>query len=264
MLSLGVFLNITTLKRNEITERLRFFRQLKDINHIEVWLEHGYWSADDSRWLRKELDGLNCIVHAPFIQTSLIGTHQPIIDASYAVFKRVIDLSALLNCKVLTIHLGRKPAYMSNDDTLESSLVYIDKLLRYIDGRMKLSVENLPQKGGAYTSYPTMLSEVEKILAHFPNLSATVDIGHCIRNDDNYINFFTKYTEKIADIHLHNAQRKGNEHFGFNKKGDVKLQPFINFLKKVNYQGYLTLEIFGEDEDIKTSWLLLKKYLDKA
>lgn len=223
MFSLGSFFFYANLRnRAEVAKRLSFLLQLPKLQHVEVWLERGDFSEDEARWLRKQLGNLNCIIHAPFISLSLVSTHKKIAEASFEALKRAIQLSEILNCQVFTFHLGGRPKFMSEKEALEICVRYIEKLLEFADGRLKLDIENMPYKGGAYFGYPGKLSEVEKILALFPKLYMTVDIGHCVRSNDNYELFFQKYSKRVADIHLHNV-KQNEDHLGFNQKGRVEL-----------------------------------------
>jgi sugar phosphate isomerase/epimerase len=257
MFSIGSFLYAITRDRNKLAKQLAFLKNLGGIQHLEVWLERGDWTEEDSRWLRKEMGDLDCIIHAPFINFSLVGTHQNILKASLEGLKRAVDLSEILQAKVITIHLGRQPIYMSTEEAYEIASAYIENLLEYTTDKIKLSVENLPAKGGSSTRYPTMLEDIEKLLNRFKDLFATVDIGHCILNNDQYIPFFEKYSDRIVDIHLHNAKAGGGDHYSLQAKGDLDIEDFFELLKKVKYKGYITLEVL-KDNEVAESWAMLK------
>lgn len=259
MFSLGSFFFYANLKnRAEVAKRLSLLLQLPKLQHVELWLERGDWTEDEAKWLRKQLGNLNCIIHAPFISLSLVSTHKKIAEASFEALKRAIQLSEILNCRVFTFHLGGRPKFVSENEALEICASYLEKLLKFAGGRLKLAIENLPYKGGAYFGYPGKLSEAEKILALFPKLYMTVDIGHCVRNNDNYQIFFQKYLKRVADVHLHNV-KQNKDHLGFNQEGEVDLSSFINFIKKINYQNYISFEI--SDKDPVDSWRMMQGYL---
>jgi len=259
MFSLGSFFFHANLKnRAEVARRLSLLLQLPKLQHVEVWLERGNFSENEAKWLRKQLGNLDCLVHAPQIDLSLVSTHKKIVEDSFEALKQAIRLTEILNGRVFTFHLGSRPEFVSENEALEICASYLERLLDFAGGRLKLAIENLPYKGGAYFGYPGKLSEVEKILALLPKLYMTVDIGHCVKSNDNYQLFFQKYSKRVADIHLHNV-KQNKDHIGFNQAGEVDLLSFLNFIRKINYQGYLSFEI--NDEDLVKSWQIMQDYL---
>jgi len=259
MKSLGVFLNITTNNRNTLKERIAFIRSLGDVGHIELWLEYAGWTLEDSKWLKGELAEFDLIMHAPFINISFVADQQEIRDASVIIMKRAFDHARMLGVRVVTVHVGRRPLYMSADEAHALAVPAIQELVQYAGDDFKVSIENLPENAGTMIRYPVTLKEVTDMLEKIPKLFATVDLGHCLQNDDPYDEFFSSYTDRIANIHVHNALLKGKAHFGFEEKGDIDLHKFTQLLKKVEYKNYFTFEILG-DEKIRSSWLLLKKF----
>lgn len=244
---LGVFLNITTHEREEIERRIAFVQSLPGMHHVEVWLEHGLWNDDDSRWLRQKLEGKTILVHAPFINFTLVARHDSINQASLRELEKASDQAALLGAKVMTVHIGRKPNYLSDEQARELAISYLTSLLAYVRGRFLLAIENLPPTTGTTLRYPVTLAESAKILDAVPGLMMTVDIGHCIQNNEPYAEFFSSYAPRIANVHVHNAEKRGRAHFGFTEKGDLDLSKLKNLLDRVGYKGYISIEVMGEE-----------------
>lgn len=253
MKSFGLFLNIISTDRGAIEQRIDFLKSMENLGHVEVWLEHGDWTKEDSRWLKKKLNKLEVLVHAPFINFSFVSTHKQINEAAFEALKQTCDHVEILGGKVMTLHVGRKPFYLSNDQARNIAVPYLDKLIGYIDGKFDLTVENLPTNSGTTLRYPASLEELENVVKMVPQLKVTVDIGHCIQDEDPYEEFFTNYFTRISNIHVHNALKKGRAHFGFGTSGDLNLRDFLSFLKRIGYSNYFTLEILG-DEAIRDSW----------
>jgi len=258
MKSAGVFLNITTNDHKTLEERIGFIRSLEGVNHIELWLEYATWSEEDSEWLKQQLAEFDLIMHAPFINISFVADQKEIREASVAIMKRAFDHARLLGVKVVTVHVGWRPLYMSADEAFALALPAMQELVQYAKDDFRVSIENLPENFGTMIRYPVALQEVADILKKIPELYATVDLGHCLQNNDTYEEFFTSYTDRISNIHVHNAQLKRKAHFGFEEKGDIDLQQFLRFLKKIQYKNYFTFEILG-DEKIRSSWEFLKR-----
>ncbi len=260
MKSFGLFLNVITTNRAEIEKRISFLGNMENLGHVEVWLEHTYWSEDDSRWLKEKLKKYEVLVHAPFINLSFVTAHEQINIASLNELKRTCDHTRILGGKVMTLHAGRRPFYISDVKARKIAVPYLQNLLDYVGGEFELAIENLPASSGTSFGYPVTLDEFEKMAMEVPRLNVTVDIGHCLQNNDAYEPFFEKYPTKISDIHVHNGFKKGTAHFGFGQPGDLNLREFVLYLEKVGYANYFTFEILG-DGDIEDSWRRLQEII---
>lgn len=246
-LPLGVFLNITSYEREEIERRIAFVQSLPGMHHVEVWLEHGLWNDHDSQWLRQKLEGKTILVHAPFINFSLVARHDSINQVSLRELEKASDQAALLGARVMTVHVGRKPNYLTDEEARALAIAHLSALLKYVKGRFLLAIENLPPTTGTTLRYPVSLAECSKILDAVPGLMMTVDIGHCIQNDERYTEFFSSYAPRIANIHVHNTEKRGRAHFGFSEKGDLDLGELKSLLDHVGYRGYISIEVMGEE-----------------
>ncbi|XOU93886.1 MAG: sugar phosphate isomerase/epimerase family protein [Candidatus Kerfeldbacteria bacterium] len=261
MKSYGAFLNIITNDRSIIEQRIAFLKQLNNLGHIEVWLEYGEWTLDDSKWLKEKLAGYEIIVHAPFIGFSFVTMNTVINEASLVALQEAVKHVEILEGKVMTVHVGRKPMYITDDEAREMAIPYLERLAEFVDRRFELAIENLPVSTGTSLRYPIKLNELELIIKRVPRLVSTVDIGHCMQNEDDYKEYFEDNIDKILNIHVHNAFTKGRAHFGFDKKGDLDLKEFISFLKKTGYKNYFTLEVLGDDDIVK-SWKKLQEIIN--
>jgi len=258
MKSKGVFLNIVSNNRNDISERINFLNKLDGLQHVEIWMESADWTDQDAKWLAGELKGLDIIVHAPFISFSLVSDYDLINNASLQALKKAADLTAVMQGKLMTIHVGRRPLYMDVAQARTKAVPYLKELYNYVADRFILAIENLPQSGGTNPRYPVELDELDQLSALVPGLKYTIDIGHCFQNKEEYHDFFRQSVDKIANLHVHNAFSGGQAHFGFQKPGDLDLSEFKNFLAEIGYAGYFTLEIL-DDIDITKSWEMLNK-----
>lgn len=260
MFSCGTFLFVNTRDRAELERRVTFVRNLKGIQHVEVWLEPGDWTKSDNLFLKKLLGDLPVIVHAPFVNLAFVSDHEQLNRASLEILKLAADNSIKMGAKVFTVHLGRKPAYISTVRALEISRPHLEELLRYVGGSMKVSVENLPPGGGTASSFPVKGEDIASCLRMVPGLYTTVDVGHVVLDGSDPIEHIRRYRESVADIHLHNVIRGGREHFGFNEPGDVNVRNIIQTLISLGYNGYVSLEIFTiRPQDIVESWAIVQK-----
>jgi sugar phosphate isomerase/epimerase len=243
-----------------VAEQIELIRSLPGLGHVEIWWEHGGWSDDDAKWLRAELEEINCLMHAPYINMSFVSRHAEQNEATLEILKRKVDQARILNVKVMTIHLGDRPFFTDDDEARGICQPYLRQLADYADGKMKISLENVPVRPGSAFGYPNKGEEVAKILSAVDNIYTTVDIGHSWKNNDDYFDFLKNNRERVADIHFHNVSAEGREHFGFNHPGCLDPGKVVDLLHQIDYQQYLTLEIL-EPEDIRKSWEIVKKFI---
>ena len=217
-------------------------------------------NIEEINWLKGQLLDYEIIIHAPFINLSLVSSHKQINCASVDILKSTIDIAQKLDAKLITVHGGAYPLFFEQQTVEEKFVENFGQVMEYAKGKMPITVENLSAKKGVQISYPISPSKLTKIKSLIPDINFTLDIGHCVQNDDEFINFLISNKNSIKNIHLHNAIKNGKAHYGFHKKGDLDLRKFLNLLKEIKYSGFLSLEVLGK-EDINKSWNLLLRNL---
>lgn len=256
----GLFLHITSHDKNKWAKDIENFNNFQCLDFIEIWMEEIDLNDDEIIWLKQKLYHYEIIIHAPFINLTLVSIHKSINRATIDILQKSIDISKQLNAKVITMHGGAFPLFLDQHTVRETFVTNFQQLMNYAEDKIEITIENISMKKTTQISYPALLDELSEIQSSIPNINFTLDVGHCIQNNDEFINFLVKNKEYIKNIHLHNAIKKGNAHFGFNKKGDLKLQDFLNSLKDINYSNFLSVEVLDK-QDIKKSWEVLLKSL---
>ena len=262
--SSGIFLNITSLDRKKWREDIRFIKFLKGVQHVEVWLEEIEINLSDLKFLKKELKKYRIIVHAPFINLSLVSSHQDINETTVEILKKTINKAYFLGSKITTIHAGGYPLFMNKQEVKNIFIKNYSKILNYAKKKkIEIDLENISKNKTTQISYPVKLAEMNSIKKLIPEIKFTLDVGHCIQNNDNsFLSFIKKNFNRINNIHIHNAETDKQAHFGLNYKGDFNWRPFLDNLVKIGYDGFLTVEILEKDE-IKKSWNLLQTKLEE-
>ncbi len=262
MYSLGSFVFITTRNRQRIIRTIEMVRSFPDIQHAEVWLEPGEWNADDTNWLKGELQGLPVIIHAPFVNLSLVSDHAALRQASYNILARAIEHGDRLGAAVMTIHAGRKPSGVSDDQAHDYSFPLLTKLQNLMSPDMKLSLENQPAKSGSSSPYPGSLASLMPYLEALPWLYATIDIGHAVLGGEDYITWFRRQHARVADMHIHNVSEGGRDHSGFDKPDRVGVRELFTALRDVGYEGFVSQEVITDaDPDGQKSWDALQSLI---
>ncbi|MFA6382279.1 MAG: sugar phosphate isomerase/epimerase family protein [Candidatus Buchananbacteria bacterium] len=256
----GLFLNITSRNKSKWAKDIENLSNFQFLDFIEIWIEEIDLNTDEIAWLKQKLSPYEIIIHAPFINLSLISIQKSINEATINILKKSIDIGEQLNAKIITMHGGSFPLFLKQPAVKRIFVINFQQLINYADNKIEITIENTSIKKNTQISYPVLLNELSDIQSSIPNINFTLDVGHCIQNNDKFVNFLLKNKKYIKNIHLHNAIKNGTAHFGFNKKGDLKLKNFMDSLKNINYSNFLSLEILGE-QDIKKSWELLLKSL---
>lgn len=251
LFSLGAFLDLTTYNEIELRDRIRFVKTLKNLEHVEIWWELENAPENFVNIIQKELAGLQIIIHAPFINLSLVG-HEDINNASIHVLQKVYNIGLDLGARVFTVHAGSRPFFQSDEDT-NALLISSLKKLKTKDSLI-CTLENMPNGNKATSiSLLTKTNEVSQIIKQLPNFGITLDIGHVIQNkEENWQEWFIQNKEKIYNIHLHGAMLGGKAHFSL-AKGDLDLKNFFKLLQSEGYGNFVTQEVVGREE-IASSW----------
>ncbi len=253
----ALFLHITSSNKRVWEHDLRRIKSFKHLDAVEIWLENNDIEGSDVKFLKSELAGYDIIIHAPFINMSLISSHKEINQTSIEILKKTIDIAKDMDAKLVTIHGGAYPIFMDLKEVEDVFVQNFAKLMNYAHSKeVNISIENISKRRSTQISYPVMLADIERIAMRLPDILFTLDVGHCTQNNDDYRSFLRKNINNIKNIHLHNGHVDGSAHFGFNKKGDLDLQEFLNMLTDLQYENYVSLEVLGED-DIRQSWDIL-------
>ncbi|MFH1972448.1 MAG: sugar phosphate isomerase/epimerase family protein [archaeon] len=254
--SKGLFLHIKTQDMTTWKKDIDEIKSFQNVDHVEIWTEKINLSDEEINWLKKELYDYNIIIHAPFINLSLISLHNDINQATILILKKTIDLAYKLKAGLITVHAGAYPLFFNEDEVRTRLIKNFKEIINYSKDKVPVTIENISMKKSTQISYPVFLTELKRLKQEIPEINFTLDVGHCVQNDDIFFSFLSENCESIKNIHLHNASKFGSAHYGFNKKGDLNLDNLLSHLKKINYSGFLSLEVLG-CEDIKESWNIL-------
>jgi sugar phosphate isomerase/epimerase len=110
---------------------------------------------------------------------------------------------------------------------------------------LDLCLENMPPNAGFCTDVESM----QTVLAQFPDLGLTLDIGHAhightrCRSKRRWLNAFSG---RLRHLHISDNHGKSDDHLPINS-GNVNFIDFIRHLKHIGYDQTLTLEIFSKD-----------------
>jgi sugar phosphate isomerase/epimerase len=258
--SIGVFLHITTSDRDEWEDEIRFIHSLRGLGHIELWMERPEIALSEAQWLKEACGSRRLIVHAPFLDLSMVSHHGEIRTASLQVLQRCLHTSRFIGAELVTIHAGSYSFRSLRDVRADFARGY-QELVNSSDDKVTICLENVPRGSTLHQSYPISVEEFKWVKDLIPHIWFTLDIGHCIRNGEDYRPFLLQHAGSVGNIHLHNAFSGGADHLGLQKAGDLDLAELIFLLQRTHYSGFLSIEALGR-EDVRESWEILREAID--
>ena len=201
--------------------------------------------------LRKHLDaiGLSCNqAHAPF--DLKVGESFDLSTPAYLATVRSMESAAILGAKSIIVH---SLSAAVNDIVVfdkEYNLEFYRSLLPYCEKfGIKVAVENLFQRDPKRGGYVGKLGKPEELCAFVRELDspwfvACVDIGHAALTGNEPEEFCAKMDCDILQaLHVQDGDYRRDAHT-LPFLGTFKWDAIMKSLKKINYQGELTFEVF--------------------
>jgi len=258
MYKLGTFIKMTH-SGCAYEDQIRFVKTLAGLKSVEIWMEKLDLQENEIIGAKTLLDGIDILIHAPFVNISLISCHDEINTESIKIQKNLLKIAKKISAKSITLHAGSYPNFFTTDEVREIAIKNIKILLRESS---IFTLENISVGKKVNISYPTELSELAFLKKKIPELTFTIDIGHAIKNGnskDEIEDFFMLYKDSILDIHLHDAVNGGRDHTALGT-GSLDIDWFFNLLYRCKYSNYINLEMLN-NKDVEDSWKLLSKYI---
>ena len=250
MFKQGAFVNLLTRDSHEWRRQFNEIEKLPSLDHIEVWTEF-IPKREHIRELRDLLRGIEVIIHGPFIHTSLVSHLPDVVHLTEHRFQETIEFASAISASVVTFHAGSYPVFFTKNEALE---LLAQRFERFTEMHLPTAtLENMPMRSHGTMREPIgKLADCEAMLKLLPKLRFTLDIGHCLQNDDDYVSFIKRHAERIENIHLHDGIPNGRAHMGLGQ-GTLNLEDFLNVLVSVNFSKHVGIETIST-EDTRSSW----------
>ena len=91
--------------------------------------------------------------------------------------------------------------------------------------------------------------DFESIFASFPQMKLVLDIGHANIDDPSgqrAVRFIKQFADRLEHLHVSDNHGRMDEHLALGE-GNINWGSIVGALKRVTYDGTVTLEIFSED-----------------
>ena len=168
---------------------------------------------------------------------------ESIREACLDEFRKYVDIFSQLGIDLMNIH----PFYEHKTSSEEEMLANI-KLLKEVNHicnskGITLMLENFIKPFDTPEAFSQIIEEV-------PGLKVHLDIGHCNLNQEKNLTeeFFKVHGDRIIHVHISDNKGVKDDHLPLGC-GNIDWPEIAHVLKKYDYDGTITLEIFSNDLD---------------
>ena len=255
--SIGVFFNVFNKNINNWEAQAKYIEDLGNVEHVEVLLEDVSLNSKERFLLKNLLKRYSVIIHAPFMDLTILSPHKEIIEASLSLFQKAMYIGKYLSAEVITIHAERYPNFYTENQAKQQALFHIKRLAE--SSSFPVAIENLSLGGKTQIPYPAIPKQIIQLSRAFlSNTALTVDTGHLLKDNFDVFEVLRKTKGLVHNIHLHDG-KKGAAHLRLGD-GNLNLDKFLALLEELQYKRFVTLEVVGKQE-ISDSWRILRKTL---
>jgi sugar phosphate isomerase/epimerase len=212
--------NIINKKKYEIIKLLEKFKQ-KPIGHTAHWID----LASDYEYIRHAWisEAIREIRIAKKVGIDLINFHANVNGMFYGERRKMV-LDNLIK-------------------SLREIISYAKK------SKARVMLENTPLSNGIHDidEFKYVIENVNKLFVH-------LDIAHAFTSGgmQSVIDYINTFRDKIIHIHWHDNHGKRDEHLPIGE-GFIDHQKAIKALKDIGYDRTITLEVFTNSNDAKSS-----------
>jgi sugar phosphate isomerase/epimerase len=212
--------DIINKKRHEIVNLLGGFKQ-KPIGHTAYWID----LASDYDYIRHAwiLEAIREIKIARKMGIDLINFHANINGMFYGKRRKIVL-----------------------DNLVKSLREIIRQAKKY---KVDVMLENVPLSNGIHS-----IDEFKYIIDNVDMLFVHLDIPHAFTSGGmaSVIDYINTFRDKIIHIHWHDNHGQKDEHLPIGD-GFIDHQEAVKALKEIDYNRTITLEVFTNNNDAKSS-----------
>src|SRR6266496_1910962 len=185
-LSVGVFLSVTSYEPLEWLRQLSVVRQLGDRDHLELWLEWLPENGDQLDVLIELVAGESVLVHAPFVGMSFSTSWKELWNISVDRGLRACEVAAQLGARVITVHPGVALCVEGREEALCRIVQAYEKLESNFS-MIDVAIENMPAHSSVTAEFVAGYPDLLDLIELAPSMKFTLDIGHAIQSDVDYL-----------------------------------------------------------------------------
>ena len=211
---------IINKKKNEIARLLQKFKQ-RPIGHTAYWID----LCSDYDYVRHAwiLEAMREIRTARMVGIDLINFHANLNGMFYGEKRKIL---------------------------LDNLVKSLREIVRYAEkSKVHVMLENVPLSNGIHD-----VVEFKYIIDNVASLFVHLDIPHAFTSGGmkSVLNYINTFGDKIIHIHWHDNHGTKDEHLPIGE-GLVDHEKAVRALKDINYDRTITLEVFTNSNDAKSS-----------
>ncbi|MBP8625196.1 MAG: sugar phosphate isomerase/epimerase [Syntrophorhabdaceae bacterium] len=188
-------------------------------------------------------------IHAPFLKIDAWGSKTNAIV-------QTVRIAQALNAGIINFH---PPSWFSAELLFFRSFRKIEDFQKSLGSEgIRLTIENMPLVGKKLMLTPYILNDFKDLIEYGlkRNLDFTFDTTHLgtfgIDPVVGFLSFFR--TERLKNIHI--SDYNDTESHLFLGRGDMPVARFLNTLRRLNYDGMITLEVSPEELPRTREWMI--------
>jgi len=230
---------------------------------FELAFEHP--EATPEKILRRSKQILDAFSRYNLVRIGHAQSFVNICDSSEAIRRaslqetiKTLEVAHRLDIGFLTVHPGFLWPVMIGEEALKKTCKSLKELLKAADDlNLILGLENLPPRFFPPRGYFSRTEEFDVVFSETASqrLKLVLDVAHAsFYESDPPLKFIDKFYEMLAHVHLSDNLGQRDDHLPLGA-GIVDYKTPVRELRRRNYSGTITLEIFGKDRD----YLLMSK-----
>lgn len=236
-----------------------YYLPLEDVFHLakeagfdgcDLVIDRRFGDADYLETVKACLEILPvCSVHAPFTRVKAWGTQRDALIRS-------VEIAKILGAQVVNFH---PPSWFSLELSFFKWFRGINDFQNAFGAEgIYIAIENMPRIGKRLMLAPYILNNYRALIAFglTKNLHFTFDITHLGTFGHDPIVAFLRYftTERLKNIHISDC-RAHKSHL-FLGRGDLPIAKLLNTMRRMGYDGMVTLEISPDEFPKTREWLV--------
>jgi sugar phosphate isomerase/epimerase len=211
---------IINKRKDEIVKLLQVFKQ-KPVGHTAYWIDLG----SDYDYIRHAwiLEAIREIRIARKVGIDLINFHANLNGMFYGEKRKIVLDNLIKSLREIVSHAKKS--------------------------KVHVMLENAPLSNGIHN-----IDEFKYIIDNVTTLFVHLDIPHAFTSGgmESVIDYINTFRDKIIHIHWHDNHGKRDEHLPIGE-GLIDHQKAIKALKDIDYDRTITLEVFTNSNDAKSS-----------
>jgi sugar phosphate isomerase/epimerase len=232
-------------KTGDTLEFIRFCHK-NGVKYVEL-LDYHLSDAQDIRRVNTLLRELKMEVSSYSISNDFVMVKDEERKAQVTLMKHKIDTALSLNTKIMRVFSGEAKEGISFETAKEWIVDCYEDVVKYAEEKgVILSIEN----HGLFVGKSKQVKELIEAVGS-KSLRATIDTGNFLLANENPLAAIKYLKNYISFVHFKDLKRSekgflaldGSRYEGTALgKGEVPLKEIIEFLKEINYLGFISIE----------------------